>query len=281
MQPPQKDSAPGQGMDWLSVLVATQPSLLAGMTPEAMAAMLDQAQILHLRRPRQVLRQGEVARKGYLILRGRIEVSFIDIDGNRVLAHLAGPGEALGEVEQFSGRTCAASCTTLPDTTLMVFDADLILRHLPAPQLLRNLAGIFHDRLVRDTRQQSVAMFYAAEDRVRIHLLAMTSVATPEIRLSQTELAGFAGCSRQTVNKTLSALRAEGIVQMGRGAVRVLDRARLEGIRPQSQKGLPDRDLVHVAPGFGTRPLPDGVVADAVAADPGQPDGAVPGMPKA
>lgn len=281
MQPPQKESAPVQGMDWLSVLVATQPSLIAGMTPEAMAAMLDQAQILHLRRPRQVLRQGETARKGYLILRGRIEVSFIDIDGNRVLAHLAGPGEALGEVEQFSGRTCAASCTTLPDTTVMVFDADLILRHLPAPQLLRNLAGIFHDRLVRDTRQQSVAMFYAAEDRVRIHLLSLTSVAAPEVRLSQTELAGFAGCSRQTVNKTLSALRAEGIVQMGRGAIRVLDRARLEGIRPQTPKGVRDEDRLQVAPGFGSRPLPDRVIAGAVAADPGQPDGAAPGMPKA
>ncbi|TGN45369.1 Crp/Fnr family transcriptional regulator, partial [Paracoccus liaowanqingii] len=255
MQPPRTD--PGQGRDWLSVLIDTRSSLIAGMTPEAMAAMLDQAQILHLRRPRQVLRQGEVARKGYLILKGRIEVSYIDVDGNRVLAHLAGPGEALGEVEQFSGRTCAATCTTLPDTTVMVFDAALILGHLPAALLLRNLAGIFHDRLIRDTRQQSVAMFYAAEDRVRIHLLAMTSPETPVVQLSQTELAGFAGCSRQTVNKTLSALRAEGIVQMGRGTVRVLDRARLEGIRPRPPEGLPGEDSRHVPPGADRAPPPD------------------------
>ncbi|WP_169308726.1 Crp/Fnr family transcriptional regulator [Paracoccus gahaiensis] len=281
MQPPQRESGSGNGTEWLSVLIAAQPSLIAGMTLDAMAAMLDEAQILHLRRPRQVLRQGETARKGYLILRGRIEVSFIDTDGNRVLAHLAGPGEALGEVEQFSGRTCAASCTTLPETTVMVFDANLILRHLPAPLLLRNLAGIFHDRLVRDTRQRSVALFYAAEDRVRIHLLSLTSVAAPEVRLSQTELAGFAGCSRQTVNKTLSALRAEGIVQMGRGAIRVLDRARLEGTRPQTVKGLPDEDLRSVPPGSGRPSAPGPVPSDPVMADPGRPHGAGPGMPKA
>lgn len=214
--------------DWLAEIHALQPQLLRGLSADRLAGILSETRIQHYRRPREILRQGESAACGYLILRGRVEVSFLDTDGNRVLAHLANPGEVMGEVEQFSGRVCAATCTTLPDTSVMLFDAGLILRHMPADLLLRNFAGIFHDRLTRDNRQHSVAMFYAAEDRVRIHLLSMTSPATPEVRLSQTELAGFAGCSRQTVNKALSQLRAEGIVAMSRGMIRVLDRARLQ-----------------------------------------------------
>ncbi|MFC0200455.1 Crp/Fnr family transcriptional regulator [Paracoccus rhizosphaerae] len=219
---------PTSGNDWLSALRRMRPPLLRGASDQALAALLDEAKIVHLRRAREVLRQGEAADCMYLILKGRIEVTFIDVNGNRVMAHLAVPGEVMGEAEQFSGKTCAATCTALPDTTLMAFDASLLVRHLSAELLLRNLASIFHERLTRDNRQHSVAMFYTAEDRVRIHLLSMSTSEVPDVRISQTELAGFAGCSRQTVNKVLSQLRAEGIVDIGRGAIRILDRAGLE-----------------------------------------------------
>lgn len=222
--------------DWAATIRRLDPSLIRGISDDGLTAMLSETRIQHLRRPKDILRQGEPAEWGYLILAGRIEVSYLDINGNRVLAHLASPGEVLGEVEQFSGRACAASCTTLADTTVMLFDAALILRHVPADLLLRNFAGIFHDRLTRDNRQHSVAMFYGAEDRIRMHLLSMTSLEEPCIRLSQSELAGFAGCSRQTVNKTLSQLRHEGTVEMGRGEICVLNRARLQGTRPGGEQ---------------------------------------------
>ncbi|RJE79744.1 Crp/Fnr family transcriptional regulator [Paracoccus sp. JM45] len=214
-------------IDWLSVIEKCDPALFHGMSRAQMAMLLNETTVQHLRRPTELLRQGEAARWGYLILAGRIEVSFIDINGNRILAHLARAGEVLGEVEQFSGLPCAATCTTLPDTTVMLFDAALVLRHMSADMILRNFAGIFHNRLCRDNRQQTVAMFYAAEDRLRIHLLGMTSDNSPSVQISQTELAAFAGCSRQTANRTLAQLRAEGIVAIGRGSIRVLDRTRL------------------------------------------------------
>ena len=217
---------------WLDHFDDAPPALFKGLTRQQMALLMSETVIQHLPRPTEILRQGEPARWGYLILRGRIEVSFIDVNGNRILAHLARVGEVLGEVEQFSGLTCAATCTTLPDTTVMLFDAALVLKHMPADLILSNFAGIFHDRLTRDNRQQSVAMFYAAEDRIRIHLLGMTSDQSPTVQISQNELAVFAGCSRQTVNRTLAQLRAEGVVAMQRGTIRVLDRERLGLTRP-------------------------------------------------
>ena len=103
---PQGRPGPGERVnpaDWLRVLIKSQPLLLRGMTPIIAAAIMAEANVLHIRHPREILRQGEPAACGYLILKGRIEVSFLDVNGNRVLAHLAGPGEVLGEVEQFSG----------------------------------------------------------------------------------------------------------------------------------------------------------------------------------
>gem|GEM_PF-789048 len=243
---------------WLDLLEKSDPALFHGMTRAQLGMMLAETSVQHLRRPTELLRQGDPARWGYMILRGRIEVSFIDINGNRILAHLARAGEVLGEVEQFSGLPCAATCTTLPDTTVMLFDAALVMKHMSADIVLRNFAGIFHDRLSRDNRQQSVAMFYAAEDRIRIHLLGMTSETNPSVQISQTELAGFAGCSRQTANRTLAQLRAEGIVAMARGSIKVLDRSRLALTRPGGDQIILDTVTIHArrSDGYADAPKP-------------------------
>ena len=47
------------------------------------------------------------------------------------------------------------------------------------------------------------------------------------VRISQSQLGVVIGCSRQTVNKMLGELRDDGIIELGRNAVRVLDPARL------------------------------------------------------
>lgn len=204
------------------------PDLLNGISDEDLLNFASQVQVLCMTSAREILTQGESTRVAFLILDGRVEVSFINIDGNKVLAHLAQPGEVVGEVEIFSGLTCAASCLALQNSTLALFNAQMLYRSMGHALLLTNFARIFHARLVRDNRQQSVAMYYPAEERIRTHLLALTSLEYPEAIISQSKLAAFAGCSRQTVNKTLAQLRTENTIELGRGVVRILDRQRLE-----------------------------------------------------
>lgn len=222
----------------LELLGGRRPALLLGMDDNQLQAFFAGCRTERHRTPREVLRQDEPTDLCYLILKGRIEVSVMDVNGNRVLAHLAGQGEVLGEVEIFSNRPCAATCTTMPNTILAAFSASHVLSHMSPRKLLENFAGIFHDRLTRDNRQQSVAMFYPAEDRIRIHLLSLTTPSRPEAQMSQNSLALLAGCSRQTVNQTLAALRNEGIVEVTRGTIKVLDRARLQVPRPGADMGM-------------------------------------------
>lgn len=209
-------------------LLDRNPALLAGLDLSGLEMFLAGCTLHHYSGPTELLAQGEETRHAFLLLEGRIEVTYIDVNGNRVIAHLALPGEVLGEVEILSGKTCAATCTTLPRTTVAAFTAAHALTVLPPSLLLRNLAGIFHARLMRDNRQHSVAMFYTAEDRVRIHILSLTTPDQPEAQISQANLAALAGCSRQTVNQTLAQLRQHGVVDLSRGIIRVLDRQRLE-----------------------------------------------------
>ncbi|SMO32694.1 Crp/Fnr family transcriptional regulator [Paracoccus laeviglucosivorans] len=207
------------------------PDLLKGLTEAERMAFYAECTPRICRTATEILRQDEPAPSGFLIIEGRIQITFVDCDGNLVIAHVACPGEVVGEIELLSGKTCAATCTTLPNTTLLVFSAALLTKHVPTEMLLRNFAGILHSRLMRDNRLQSIAQFYPAEARICLHLMNLTNEDQPEALISQGQLAILSGCSRQTVNRTLNDLRAQGIIEMGRGVIRVIDATRLEASR--------------------------------------------------
>ncbi|MTH64386.1 Crp/Fnr family transcriptional regulator [Paracoccus shanxieyensis] len=203
------------------------PDLFRGLSEEQRHAFYAECTPRLCRTATEILRQDEEAPCGFLIISGRVQITYVDCDGNVVIAHVAGPGEVVGEVELLSGKTCAATCITIPNTTLLVFSEALLKKYVPADILLRNFAGILHSRLMRDNRLQSIAQFYPAEARVCLHLLNLTN-DDQHAYISQAQLAILSGCSRQTVNRTLSDLRAQGIIELGRGVIRVLDDTRLE-----------------------------------------------------
>lgn len=213
----------------------TTPTLLKGLSRSELAEFLFQCQIMTAPQGRELLVQGEPTLTAFLILTGRVEVSCTDVNGHRTLAHVIHPGEIIGEVEIFSGRPCAASCITMSESLVARFSATTLSKYLSPVALLRNFAKLFHDRLTRETRNQSIAMFYPIEDRVRAYLLKLTAPGNGRVQISQSSLASFTGCSRQTVNQILSDLRQQGLVELSRGAIRVLDRQALERAGPNKE----------------------------------------------
>ncbi len=68
-------------------------------------------------------------------------------------------------------------------------------------------------------------------------LAAQQGVANPrgvEVRVSQQDLAQFLGVSRQSVNEVLQAWRSEGLVELRRGRIVVLDDVGLSGKASES-----------------------------------------------
>ncbi len=201
--------------------------LLRGLTPVQRHALLADCPTQTHPAFTDLLRQGEQAQGCFIVVQGRVEISAIDRQGNAMIVHVAGPGEVVGEVEIFSGRPCVATCTALPGTTLLSCTAEILWRHVPPQVLVRNFADILHDRLQRDIRLRTIGQFYSAEQRICLYIEQFTAPDYPETRLSQAYLATLASCSRQTVNRTLGEMRKQGIIELRRGTIRVLDRARL------------------------------------------------------
>lgn len=204
-----------------------QSPILSGLSRDQKYALLASCTARVLKSPTTILRQGEVTTGSYFVASGRVEVGYVDYSGNQVIVHTAIAGEMLGEVEALSGRPCAASCVTMPDTIVLFCPARALYAHVPPRILIPNLCTILHDRLMRENRNRMADHYYNADQRIRLYLRELTSDSDNAVRISQSQLGVVIGCSRQTVNKMLGELRDDGIIELGRNAVRVLDRTRL------------------------------------------------------
>ncbi|MBE9635692.1 Crp/Fnr family transcriptional regulator [Salipiger mangrovisoli] len=202
--------------------------LFEGMGREQTEALLGECIVQRHEAPTDILRQGETTPYMYLIAKGRVEVIYLDKQGNAAVLHVAGPGEVLGEVEGLSGTTCSSTCRTLPDAVVLACSFELLLKHIPPALLLRNSAAIMQTRLTRDNELRAIAQFFSVEERLCMYLHQFTTETHREARLSQSYLASMVGCSRQTINKLLGDLRRDGVIEIRRGAIAVLDRDRLK-----------------------------------------------------
>ena len=201
--------------------------LLRGLSDSARLALEADCSLQSFSVPTEVLQQGEPADGCYMVLQGRIEISHIDSHGNPMVLNMASPGEVAGEVEIFCDKPCVATCTALPGTVALYCTAETLWRHMPPALLMRNFAEILHGRLALDVKFRLIGQFSSPDQRICHYILQFTAPEAPETRLSQIYLASLAGCSRQTVNRRLGVLRREGVIDVKRGTIRVLDRARL------------------------------------------------------
>lgn len=84
-------------------------------------------------------------------------------------------------------------------------------------------------------RMELVA-FRPVKERVAITLLdelqkqAHDEAHSAQLRITQQELAGLVGASRESVSRALSKLEGRGLLKTLRGGVVILDRTGLEGV---------------------------------------------------
>jgi CRP-like cAMP-binding protein len=177
-----------------------------------------------------------------IILRaGRVKVSSDTASGTEVLLAVRGPGALLGELSAIDGGSLSATVTALEPVTAL---------SVPSPEFERYLLG--HARVsfllmreltrrLRDADRKRIEFgAYDTTGRVAARLVELAErfgETTEEglrisLPLSQDELAGWTGASREAVTKALRTLREEGWIQTGRLHVIVHD---LSALRDRAQ----------------------------------------------
>lgn len=171
----------------------------------------------------------------FAIRSGRIRISVVTPAGRNVVLGLVEPGAILGDLTAIDGRPRAATATALDVVEAFVVGADVfntMLREVPglAADLLHELAGrVRESSSLRADREAGDLTVRVARCLARLadRAVEFSHGGPVTIELSQDDLAGLVGGTREEVNRAVSKLRSAGAVATTRGRIEVLDPAAL------------------------------------------------------
>jgi CRP-like cAMP-binding protein len=179
--------------------------------------------------------KGEPGDALYAVRRGQIRIATGTNDGRRLTLNLLGPGDVFGEVALLDGQPRTADAVAVQSTDLfMVHRRDFLALLESRPQVAVRIIEFLCERIRWMSERMEESVLLPLHARLSRRLLALADDYGSELHVSQEELAIFVGSTRESVNRQLRAWRRQGLVELGRSRIRVLDRARL-GAAPEHQ----------------------------------------------
>lgn len=178
--------------------------------------------------------QGDPGDCLFVILAGEVRISANGPDGQELHLNTLSAGDVMGEIALMDGGTRTATATATRDGRLFRIDrVDFLGLAERMPEISWQLLQLLCKRVRWTSTLLADSVFLSPEARLAKRLLAIAAATgTPaedgyEIRLSQTELAGYLNLARQFVNRMLQSLQSDGIVRLGRGRMAIRDPDRL------------------------------------------------------
>ncbi|HEY1966723.1 MAG TPA: Crp/Fnr family transcriptional regulator [Pseudonocardia sp.] len=202
------------------------------LTPDERADLAQRARRRRWERDEIVLREDERSDWVLIVLTGWVKATRNTARGTEVLLAVRGPGALLGEFTAIDGRPHSATVTALDQLTGLVVPASGFSSFLQAHgRVSLMLMRVLVERM-RDADLKRIEFgAHSTTGRVATRLIELAErfgqrtdtgvrIGVP---LSQDELAGWTGSSREAVSKALGQLRAYGWISTGRRQIVVHD----------------------------------------------------------
>jgi CRP-like cAMP-binding protein len=182
-----------------------------------------------------VFHEGDIADSAIIVLSGCLCARKTNPSGEQGTVWVVGPGELAGElalVEPATRRT--VTLLALDPCEALILERD-VFAALAAqrPGIERFLVVAMAARIQRLDEQLGRSLLGTSEDRIAVGLVSLADLCFPDgdagygIALTQQDLASLTGTSRATVNRILGQLADQGVLEVRRGRIRVLDRERM------------------------------------------------------
>ena len=189
------------------------------------------------RRGAVLFAEGDRADRVVVVRAGRVKVTRATEGGREVVLGVRGAGEVLGELSAVDGGVCSATASALEPVEAVVVTASAFRTYLAEqPAAAYRLLEVVVHRLREADRVRLEFGGLDTTARVASRLCELARESGEPVAggieialaLSQDELAGWVGASREAVAKSLRQLRAAGCIETGRRRIVVLDLAALD-----------------------------------------------------
>jgi CRP-like cAMP-binding protein len=192
----------------------------------------------HLRAGAVLFHEGERAAVVYGVVSGRVRIEVNTPTGSRLVLAMKEPGDVLGELGVLDGRPRSATPVAVEASELVQIGVDDFLAGLAdqpryAVSLLQRISRDLRDAVDRttvrasaDTTQRLAMLLFDLADRYGEHTDVTVEIG---LSLTQDDVAGWIGATREATARSLRTLREQGCVATGRRRISITDLQALRG----------------------------------------------------
>jgi CRP/FNR family cyclic AMP-dependent transcriptional regulator len=211
--------------------VVTSQGWLAGRGDAFCKALLKQALVRQFQSGETLYHYGDPADGLYSIISGAVKLTIPADDGQEFTAHRDGIGFWIGDLAMLSDQTRLISvvATQLTRTLFVpsVWIEGVVARN---PAFYRDFYALEHENMRTALRILANLGVARADQRLALRLLHLEETLAQDgnwIELSQDDLAAMAVVSVPTIQRALRKLSQAGLLELGYGRLRIIDRAAL------------------------------------------------------
>ncbi len=203
--------------------------LFAGLDDDALAKVVEAGRDLEMRRGDVLFREGDDPDELFVVLSGRIAIANKSIDGRESMVALMEEGDLFGEMGLFDGRGRSAEARAL-ETSVVTAVPYGPVRNLyqDDPALLWRVVAMLAGRLRTMDAALADSVFLDVTGRTAKRLLDLAGDEDEfSLPITQEELAGMVGASRERVNKAIASFIRLGWIEQIDRTYRITNREQL------------------------------------------------------
>ncbi len=204
--------------------------LFAEVQRELLEPIVKESNVRELQRGDFLFSEGDDANDLFIVLEGRVAIANRSFDGRESVVALMEAGDLFGEMPLFRPDGRSADARVLESSSVVVIPyAPVKSLYLKNPELLWRIVDMLAERLKVMDVALADSMFLDVTGRTAKRLIELAGDDDEfELPVTQEELAGMIGASRERVNKSLASFIKLGwLTQKGEKYV-ILDRKQLE-----------------------------------------------------
>ena len=204
--------------------------IFSGLDPEEMSHIAVRARGLRKARGEFIYMPGDRAECVYILRQGRVKLSVLAETGKEIAIDIIQPGEIFGEFALVDESPRSNMVQALDDVRVWVFYKREFTHLLESqPKLALSYIRLVGDRRRRMEKKLSDITSKAVSARVceLLHELSTSAVEVETtssehlVPLTHHDVASLIGAARQTTTTVLNDLERRGIIELGRGWIRV------------------------------------------------------------
>jgi CRP/FNR family cyclic AMP-dependent transcriptional regulator len=217
----------------------SQHFLLAQLAPGELDRVLGMVTERQLKNGQVIFQKGDPGTSLMAVLHGRVKIGAYSEDGKEIILNIVEPGQIFGEIALLDGKERTADATAMGPTTLLVLDRREFVPFLERnPKIAVRLIEVLCERVRRTSEMVESVAFLEYSARLARLLLRLAENYGEEtedgvrinLRISQQELGNLIASTRESVNRQLNAWAEEGVIELERGQITILDSDTLEDL---------------------------------------------------